>query len=256
MEDYLCFGEKVGVVKTLEQGSGLLIIIPAARQGKRMKNQGPKCLLELTDNGETVLSRQISILKGRFPFAQIAVITGFEANAVYRALQYENIHVLENQSHETTHVVKSIDIGLRAFPANHVLIVYGDLVFNSCLFDDVDLSRSWALTDTPREGGVTWMNSLEVGLNVLEGKIATFAYGFPTKWGQIVYLTSHELALFRKQAAHTINHRYYAHELLNVVIDKGGEIHPFEPNNMRLGEIDVPKDLDKVRKTVLLQTER
>ena len=104
------------------------IIIPAAGQGRRMKSVGPKGLIRL--GNETVLLRQIRLLKQAFPEARIVVIGGFGHAKLHKSLP-PNISFVVNNRYRDTNVSHSIHVGLQFTRPHHsVLIVYGDLVFN------------------------------------------------------------------------------------------------------------------------------
>ena len=237
----LYFGQFLPSPDTNRDGEGLAIIIPTAAQSKRLKSHGPLALLELRQ-GETVLSRQLTLLRKRFPFAEIYIVTGFQADKIYQHVD-EDVRVLENESYEETNVVRSIDLALRACPAKRVLIVYGDLVFNKATFEGCTLERSWVLVDEPVDGE-TQLNALEVGVNVVDGQVMRFAYGLRSIWGQVLYLTGQELAIFRRFAVEREKHRCFGFELLNHVLDAGGVLASYSPPGMKLVEIDCCKDIE------------
>jgi choline kinase len=224
-----------------QQGEGLTVVIPTAGQGKRMKSYGPKALIELRQ-GETVLSRQLTILRKRFPLADFVVVTGFESDKICRHLPFL-VRVVENQMHEETNVARSLDLGLKACVDERVLLVYGDLVFNSKTFEDMPQGESWALVDRP-VNGQTQLNSLEVGITVIDNQVTRFAYGLDAKWGQVAFLEGSELQTFRRLAADRDRHRCFGFELLNAVLDKGGRLAAHSPAGMKLVEIDCSKDIE------------
>ena len=228
-----------------QQGEGMAVVIPAAGQGKRMKSYGPKALIELRQ-GETILSRQVAILRKKLPLADFIVVAGFEADRVYRQF-LPSVRVVENEFYEETNVARSLDIGLRACVADRVLMVYGDLVFNAKTFADIPLDQSWALVDTP-VNGQTQLNSLEVGVTVIDGQTTRFAYGLDVKWGQVAFLEGEELKAFRRIAAERDRHRCYGFELLNALLDKGGRLAAHSPAGMRLVEVDCSKDIEMAQR--------
>src|SRR5688500_8684027 len=90
----------------------LIAIIPAGGCGHRMKSYGPKCLTSL-GGGDTVLSRQLDILRKYNAETEIILVLGFEAEKVYKFVP-SNVRVVENQLYEETNVAYSINIGLKA----------------------------------------------------------------------------------------------------------------------------------------------
>src|SRR3982751_246557 len=91
----------------------LSIVIPAAGVGRRMKSFGPKSLIELGD-GQTVLSRQLHILRSTYPTADIVLVLGHEADRIIRSLpSASGIKVVENENHSETNVARSLAMGIR-----------------------------------------------------------------------------------------------------------------------------------------------
>ena len=234
-----CFGQIYfpKAVQRADEGEDMAVIIPSASQGKRMKSYGAKSLIELRA-GETVITRQLKLLNERFPRADFFVVTGFEADRIYRHLP-PWVRVIENEKYDETNVTRSLDLALRACLAEGVLIVYGDLVFNKQTFADVPVDQSWALVDNTNQ-----INPLEVGVTVVDGRVTHFAYGLTEKWGQAVYLRDGELEVFRRLAAERERHRCFGFELLNAVLDQGGNLVAHTPAGMKLAEIDCSRDIE------------
>jgi choline kinase len=104
----------------------LHVLIPAAGLGRRMKSYGPKALINL--QGETLIERQIRLVREAFPRVKITVVAGFEAHRLREVLP-KDVRLVLNPYYETTNVAYSVSIGLRTIPPTvPVLVVYGDLV--------------------------------------------------------------------------------------------------------------------------------
>lgn len=225
----------------------LSIIIPAAGAGRRMKSHGPKPLIELPASGspgrghETVIGRQIRVLREVFPGAEIVVVVGHEAERVIRSLP-AGVKVVENELYADTNVIRSVGMGLRVASHGSVLVVYGDLVFNAQAVGWASRCGSAVLADSR---GL--IDRDEVGLTAVDGKVTHFSYGLLTKWAQVAYLTGRELEIFRKIAWNTDRRRSLGFEALNELIEGGGHLRVAEPAGMWIAEIDCTKDIEKVR---------
>lgn len=230
-------------VATPVLGADLSVLIPTAGQGRRMKSVGPKALVELGRN-QTVLSRQIAIVRKTLPGAEITVVLGFEADRIYRTLA-EGVRVVENEFHETTNVVRSLDLGLRSCIREKVLIIYGDLVFNEAAFANVPWDESFAIVESSGQ-----MNEEEVGVTVVDGYMNQLGYDLPTKWAQILFLTGKELISFRRVVADPGRRRCFGFEVLNTVLDRGGKIRAIEPKGLKVVEIDQAKDVESAVRIV------
>lgn len=205
-----------------------------------MKSFGPKSLIEL-DSTQTVLSRQLYILRWTYPTADIVVVIGHDADRMIKHIP-RGVKVVENENHAETNVARSLAMGIRVANHNNVLVVYGDLVFNGATFNNVTDNGSLVLVDSQNQ-----MGEEEVGINIIDGRVSYFGYGITPRWAQIVYLTGRELELFKKSASVPDRSRLFGFEILNHVIDSGGRFRAIEPRGMRIAEIDSSKDIEKAR---------
>lgn len=209
----------------------LPVIIPAAGLGRRMKSYGPKALIDI--HGKSVLQRQIDIINSTIENPDITVITGFEKKKFPK-----NIHTICNDRFLETNVAYSIYLGVKNL--NAALIVYGDLVFNKKILENLQFSRSFVILDSTRQ-----MRNSEVGAIACEGKICNFSYSLPTKWTQIAYIQGEELDIFKDYMRQAKYERHFCFEILNKVIDAGGEFFAQEQPDIKIAEIDSSKDIDK-----------
>jgi choline kinase len=223
----------------------LTIIIPAAGLGRRMKSYGPKALLEVSPR-QTLLGRQLAVLKEHFPKADFVVVVGFEAERIVRTLP-AGIRVVENERYEETNVARSVHLALRASSCRAALVVYGDLVFSPGTFANLPTGRSLVLIDVPNGEGQTQLGDEEVGCTVVGTQVTQFSYGLPTKWAQVLLLTGHELALFRKLAGAPERQKHFCFEVLNEVLERGGKLLALQRPGMQLAEVDCSRDLETAR---------
>lgn len=217
----------------------MLIIIPSAGIGKRMRSHGPKATIELLE-GETVLDRQISILRKVFPKSKIVIVIGFQKEKFNKI---ENVHYLENESYENTNVSYSINLALQKYSCSSALIVYGDLVFTKEIFLNMPSSKSWICIDNQQNH-----RSNEVGINIVQNKAVHFSYGLQNKWGQIAFLKGFELELFKDIASKNNSRRKFCFELFNEIIDMNGEFECYTDKKWKMVEIDTIKDIVRAKK--------
>lgn len=217
------------------------IIIPAAGMGRRMNSYGPKSLIELP-GGQNVISRQLGLIREAYPKAEIIVVLGFGCDRILRYLP-PDVKVVENEKYADTNVARSIAMGLRVASHKHVLIIYGDLVFNAETIAGLVGVKSAGVIDRSGQLSVD-----EVGVMVCDGKITNFEYELPDKWAQILFLTGLELELFRKFSSSRERRKWFGYEILNRIIDHGGSFKAVEPKEMRIAEIDFSRDIEHARK--------
>ncbi len=219
------------------------IIIPSAGEGSRMRSFGPRSLIQLT-SGKTILEYQISLLKNFFPVSDIIIVTGFEANKLMNKVPHGTI-CIENERYNDTNVLRSIGMGLRAAVNEHVLIVYGDLVFNSKLLE-FPINKSCTLYS--HEESIQGDN--EVGCTVNNSKLENIFYGLSNKWIPIVYLQGRELKLMKNIAFDKQKERLYGFEAMNEILGQDGEFDAYCPVGSKCIDIDSSRDLEKVKNVI------
>lgn len=210
------------------------VIIPAAGFGRRMKCYGPKALIQI-DSHNTIISRQLNLIQQFFNINNIILVCGFKATKLMDATP-DSIMKIENENFENTNVVRSLGMGLRLVQKD-VLIVYGDLVFNESCLKHVDLTKSCMLT------GQHLMTKNEVGCVVTQGLVQNMMYGLDDKWGQIAFFTGYELKLLKKMCWSPRNYRLFGFEVINKIINSGGNMHSYSPEDAKVFDIDTIKDL-------------
>lgn len=218
------------------QESPLTVIIPIAGVGHRMKSYGPKCLLP-ANKKESIIQKSISTVKKVFPYAEIIVVVGFEADKVIRSIP-EDVRIVENQFYETTNVVESLRLALNCSINTNILILYGDLIYNTHTISDISKDESCIVIDSKNR-----FKAEEVGVTVVEGSVTNFAYGLPTKWSHIIYMAERESRFFKKLCGDRKRNKMYPFEIFNYMISKGFSFKAIEPSGMNIREIDSMKDL-------------
>lgn len=228
-------GRFVAPVKRATQTEPITVIIPAAGAGSRIKSYGPKALLDI--HNESLLDRQIRILNKKYNNPEIIVVVGFEAERVIAS--NKSVRFVENENYDTTNVVRSINMALRATLSKRILIVYGDLVFNEETLD-FPTNHSCIISSA------TQMNDKEVGFISNKNLVCNFSYDLENKWCHIAYLDGAELELFRKLCAKKDNAKLFSHEVFNYMIDMNSEFIPHSPTDMKILEIDSLKDMERL----------
>jgi hypothetical protein len=223
-------------------GSPLHVVIPAAGLGRRMKSFGPKALIPV--GPETVLARQIRLLREAFPKARFVVVGGYAVDRLRKSLP-AGVKMVVNPNFETTNVAYSLYLGLRHTPANApALLVYGDLVFRAGALAGLSHKRSAVLVDAGPG------REQEVGLTVVDGLATRFDYGLPAKWAQVAMLALPEKAMFLRAAAGLLRAKHFGYEILNEVLDLGGEFAALTVPPGTLVEIDAAPDVDRAKSLV------
>lgn len=210
--------------------------ILSAGVGNRIKSNEPRSLLKV--GNKTLLEHQISVVRNVFSEPEIIVGLGVEANKVMKKTGL-NARYIENQLYEVTGSAETMRLILNNSDANNILFFHGDLYFGQELLQDLDYGKSFALA-SPQV-----MQDREVGITRVKNKATIFSHGLDLKWCQIIYLCGKELKLLRQAfMKHSEDiKKMLTFEVLNLIINKGGNIKVIEPDKISILEIDCMKDL-------------
>lgn len=217
------------------------IIIPAAGGGTRLKNQEPKCLVKINSK-DTILSRQLDIIKQVFPINEIILVVGNSSEYIMNNTP-DSIIKIENAKWEENNVVKSIGVGLRAATSERLLVVMGDLVFNIETLAGKFNNESIILGTSDE-----FMKTEEVGvISDKKNKLESLMIETPNKWSQIAYFTGNELKQLKELCWKKENNNLYAFEIINNIVDNGGNFITRFNLNSKCLDIDTNKDLENIR---------
>lgn len=229
-------------IKDINKLNDIDIIIPSAGIGKRMKSFGPKSLIGIKPN-LNILQNQINTIKKVLPTSNIILVCGFESQILMNNSP-SNIIKIENEKYETTNVVRSIGMGLRA-SSKEVLIIYGDLVFNEYCLKTINFNRSSILV------GDHIMNESEVGCIFNKGNhIESMMYDLPCKWGQMIFLKDKELSMFKEICWNPDNYNMFGFEAINLAINNGANFLACQNVKAKVIDIDNSKDLTRISEII------
>ena len=211
------------------------IIILTAGVGARVKSYEPRGLLKFKNT--TLIEHQIQTMNEVMPKAGTITVVGYDANKVIKKI-WGKSRIVENQIYEESNSGESLRIAINNSSANAILFFHGDLYFEKDIFNNVDFSESFVLINTT-------FNEKEVGVNIIDKRVAIFSYGLETKWSQIAFLRNEELEILRKLILkNDFKGKYLlTFELLNEVISLGGKFKPFMVNGNKVKELDSTKDI-------------
>ena len=212
------------------------IIIPSAGQGLRMKSYGAKSLIKLTPD-LTVLQNQLNIIGKKFRYYEIILVVGFQAFRIMSETPQDIIKI-ENERYEETNTCRSVGMGLRAATTNRILIINGDLVFNENALNAKFNKGSSLIVDSSNT-----MTPNEVGCTITNGLVDQVLYELQPKWSQISFFANTELEMLKKITWNPDNERLYMFEVINQIIDNGGQFRAILPDGIKTNDIDTSKDI-------------
>ena len=144
-------------------------------------------------------------------------------------------------------MARSIGIGLRVIQnCSKVIIIYGDLVFNSATLKNMDIKQSAIVVTNDK------MGTDEVGCIIDENnKLINLMYDLPIKWGQISLFMGKELELLKDLCWEEKNYKKFGFEIINEIIKQGGEFQCIQNNNIKIIDIDNSRDIQKAKEILL-----
>jgi len=229
----------------MEKKDNIGIIIPAAGMGRRMKSYGPKPLIKIGNS--TIIKNQVHLLQTYIGPTTIVLVCGFKAAILMNETPHYILKV-ENELYADTNVVRSIGLGLRVIAtASKVIVVYGDLVFNSDTLKDIDLQESSIIVADQA------MGEDEVGcvIDSQNQQLANLMYDLPHKWGQIAVFVGKELDLLKQLCWDEKNYTKFGFEIINQILFKGGHFKCIQNPNIKIVDIDNSKDIQKAKEILL-----
>lgn len=223
----------------------LNIIILSAAASRGMKVYGPISLFSI--NNQTLLEKQITTINKNHPNSDIYVVIGYMDFRVRNKLwgKFPNVRFVNNPLYDKTNAVYSIRLALDNILPGPVLIIHGDIVFNSPCVKDIVGKKSSLLVDNNGK-----FKKNKVGVNIVKNKIVHISYNIQDyKWGQISYFNNKELKMLKKIAFdEELNKNITLYEAIKKIIENNGNFISFEPKNKRILEINNFKDLEKAKK--------
>lgn len=188
------------------------VIIPAGTPGQGLKSYGPRGLAPL--GGETILQREIRLLREIFPSAEYVVVVGEGAEKVLRKVHGIRMVLWE----EPEGVARAVEFGLKKARGENSLVVYGDLVWRAEAVSPWLGSLSGCAPSLFLDTGPT--SPGDVGVSYC-GAAYRMSYGLWPRWGQMAYLTGAEKEGFLSEMGHPRRRLHYTHEVLNDLLGDG-----------------------------------
>lgn len=225
-------------IKSKKQPKEISVAILSAGIGSRIKSYEPRCMLKI--GGKTLMEHQIATIKKSIDNPDIISVIGYDAQKVIRKFN-DQIKIIENQIYENTNTSESIRLAFNATKKNNFLFIHGDLLFNQDTLSDLDYNRSFVIIDTKQR-----IDDKEVGLTILGNKKASiFSYGLDTKWCQIAFFTGKEINIAKQifNKFEDYHKKMLSFEILNQMINMGASFNCYEPDGMKILEIDRIKDI-------------
>ena len=229
-----------------------------SRMGVITKEQ-PKCMTEVSHRN-TILSRQLRQLVS-FGIEEVVITTGYYdevlidyCNALYLPLKFTFVN---NPLYDKTNYIYSIYCAKDCLKDDDVLLMHGDLVFESLVMEAVIDSGTSCMTVSStlplpekdfkavlKDGRID-----KIGVGFFDNAVAAQPLYKIRKEDWLIWLENIE------RFCENDKRQVYAENAFNEVSDKC-LIHPLDIKDMLCSEIDTPEDLEAVKKALAKLNER
>lgn len=210
------------------------VIILGAGVGARIKSYEPRSLIKI--NNKSIVENQIDLVNDNLSKATITVVGGYSINKIIKKL-YGKVKFIENQLYETTNSAESLRLAVNLYDMKSILFMHGDLWITNEIFQYMNFNESFVLTSN-------LIADKEVGLTSVNNVASIFSYNLPLKWAQIAFLRDAELEILKKLFLKDDDYKYnLTFEILNKIIENGGNFKVIDIGNTYIKEIDNIKDI-------------
>jgi hypothetical protein len=212
------------------------VAILAYESGKKSRSHTPKYLLN-TASGDIFLEEQIRIVTKTFFKNSVYVATGVECDKISEVLP-RHVRIVENQNFHNTGPAEYFRLLINNSTEISLLFIDGDLTFSEDDLFDLDFSRSFVVCAEEA------CKPQEIGATISDGEIAQLSFGLKNKIHYMFFLKGEELKLAQKICKNRDKNKLLIFEILNFVINNGGELHPYILNKAsQIKKIESVKDL-------------
>jgi len=218
-----------------------LIVAPEITKG--MKSIGSKALLKLKSS-TTIIEYQIQELKKIDKKVNITIVTGFESEKIKKILQKQNkLNILYNDNYLNTNQAKCVDIFLKNYDVENLLIISNGVLFKNSVFNISDIDRSKIfLIDKPKTNFN--IGCCDTGSNE---NIDYLFYDLPILWSECVFLNNIAIKKIREIFKSNTIDQLYIFELINILIHNNLDIQKVYIPKKHIMKINTIKDLSRAK---------
>lgn len=200
----------------------LYVGILAGTIGYREKVKGAKILNQFGKT--TVLENQCNTIRHFDTNSKVSITVGFQADKIIRTRPAET-SIIENRLYEEENTAEEIRLLLNSINPYRLL-----LVDNAVIFEHHDLIEICQTSSI-----ITYIsdNDEDVGVYSEDDKVINFSFGLKNKWTGLVYLEGRTLDIFKKIITRETT-KLMLHELLNILIDRKGELNVIDGSKSKI----------------------
>lgn len=226
------------------------VVILLAGMGSRLARPHPKSLTPL-GNGETILSRQLRILR-KFNLP-ICGVVGFKKDLIMEAAP--DILFAYNTNYDTTNTSKSLLCALQHVHDRDVLWLNGDVVFEP---EVIELMLGSSTSAVAVNNARVADEEIKYTLNA-DGYINAISKKVQNALGEalgINLVKAQHLDAFRRHLDAVAEQDYFERAMELLIAERGNVFKPLDVGRYGCVEVDFAEDLERARTMVTGQTPR
>lgn len=209
-------------------------ILLNAGEGRRTKSYGPKCLLQLK-NQESLIKRQIRIIKKHYPNSEIYHSLGFDHTKVVKHLNLYK-HYFINEHYKDTNEAYSLFGLLEYYDIKNTFVIFGDIVFDEKHFPGIPHKTTVYTSQNYNEN--------KLGINANNGRLDHMMWGLESTWAEMMFMDKSFIDFACKEYRKEINIRSFLFEHVNNYITNTKKSVDVEPLGSDVIDIDCLQHLD------------
>ncbi|HWP95030.1 MAG TPA: phosphocholine cytidylyltransferase family protein [Gammaproteobacteria bacterium] len=215
-------------------------VILLAGMGSRLGRPHPKALTHLA-TGETILGRQLRILRGEFGL-EVCAVVGFKMDLIMEAAP--DVLFAYNPDYDATNTAKSLLCAMRHLRGHNVLWLNGDVVFEPAIIDlMLKTGESGVAVDNARVGE----EEVKYNLN-RDGYIREISKKVADPLGEalgINYITAEHVDDFVRKLEQVSDNDYFERAMELLIQEKGNVFRPVNVGDLPCIEVDFDADLKR-----------
>lgn len=231
------YSKSVTTIRKHKDSENVGFAILSAGVGARIKTYEPRSLIKIRE--KFLIDHQIDAIKSKFKDPEIIGVFGPNVCRIVKNVR-GRIRIVENQKYETTNNSESLRLALNNSVKNSLMFFHGDLLIEETFFSCLNFNKSFVVYE---DQGM--IDEKEVGLTIMKNKATILSYGLEEKWCQAAFFKGKELKILRNIFNGFTKHdkKMLTFEIINKVIDAGGNFQAQKLQKSKILEIDCIKDI-------------
>lgn len=174
--------EYIHVIKSKSKKKYAFVLLSANRP--KIRGYRGSVSLFQCDRDNLLIDLQIKAIKESYPYADIFLVTGYDANSVisYVSSKFSFVKILENLEYADTSSIHSFRMAVNVIGEDtNVFAIHGDRLFNKKAIS-VDAKNASKVYSHKQE-----KISEKIGICYQSSVLKNMSYGLPSIWSEIVY---------------------------------------------------------------------